>query len=151
MRRLFGVLLAGAIVALPVFSQGAYAQEPQKFTLDGDLALWSVAIRPNGTGDYEQILRRVRDVLSKSSDPSARQQLAGWKVIRADKPMPDGNIVYTHVITPVRGADYSLLQILYSAITDRDEQEALFKQYQSAFDRNLALSSGRIAVDLSRP
>lgn len=168
MRRLFGVLLAGVLMS-PAFSfaqdapggqegagQEAAGQQqqqpapPPKFTMDGDIALWSVAIRPDRTADYEEILSRVKEVLSKSDAPEARQQLAGWRVMRGATAMPDGNIVYTHLITPVRGADYNLLQILYASITERPEQEALFEKYKAAFAGNLSLVSGRIAVDLSR-
>ena len=42
MRRLSGVLLAGAILLLPAFSQGdgaVHAQAPQKLTFDGDTAI----------------------------------------------------------------------------------------------------------------
>src|SRR5688572_29496613 len=116
MRRLSGVLLAGAILLLPALSTNAQAGQaaaPQKFTMEGDLALWSVSIRPDKTADYEQILTKVKDALTKSQAPEAKQQLAGWKVIKATKPMPDGNIIYTHVITPAPGADYNILQVLY--------------------------------------
>ena len=81
MRRLSGVLLAGAILLLPALSQNALAARqaaPQKFTLDGDLALWSVSIRPDKTADYEAVLGKVKEALTKSAAPEAKQQLAGW-------------------------------------------------------------------------
>jgi hypothetical protein len=152
MRRLSGVLLAGAILLLPAFSQHAFAQgaAPQKYTLDGDLALWSVAIRPDKTGEYEKILAKVKEVLSKSEAPEAKKQLAGWKVMRGSKPMPDGNIIFTHVINPVPGADYNILQVLYASITDPMEQRTLYDMYKAAFAANLGVSSGTIAADLSK-
>jgi hypothetical protein len=159
MRRLSGVVLvlAGAILVLPAFSQSAFASEeqaaapqaPQKFTFEGDLALWSVAIRPDKTADYEQILAKVKEVLSKSEKPEARRQLAGWKVVKGSVPL-NGNTVYTHVITPVLGADYSLLQILFTAITNRAAQEALLEQYKGSFAGNLGVSTGTIVADFSR-
>jgi hypothetical protein len=153
MRRLSGVLLAGAILLLPALSQNALAAQqaaPQKFTLDGDLALWSVSIRPDKTADYEAVLGKVKEALTKSTAPEAKQQLAGWKVIKAAKPMPDGNIVYTHVITPVAGADYNILQVLYATFTDPAEQKTLYDQYRGAFVGNLGISSGAVAVDMSK-
>ena len=82
MRRLSGVLLAGAMLMLPAFSQnaGVQAQAPQKLTMEGDLALWSVAIRPDKTGDFEKVMGKIKDALSKSEAPEAKQQLAGWRV-----------------------------------------------------------------------
>ncbi len=153
MRRLSGGLLAGAMLALLPLMQGALAAQqaaPQKFTLEGDLALWSVSIRPDKTADYEQVLNKVKEALSKSEAPEAKKQLAGWKVVKASKPMPDGNIIYTHVITPVPGADYAVMQLLYSAFPDPAEQKTLYDLYRGAFVGNLGITFGTVAVDLSR-
>ena len=60
MRRLSGLVLAGALVLLPAFSQGhARAQEAQKLTFDGDTALWTVAIKPDKTADFEMSAARL--------------------------------------------------------------------------------------------
>lgn len=151
MRRLSGVLLAGAMLVLPALSQSAFAQAaPTKFTMDGDLSLWSVAINADKTADYEKILAKVKEVLSKSSAPEAKQQMAGWKVIKMAKPMPDGKIIYTHVITPVPGADYNILQVLYATITDPTEQKTLYDLYRGAFAGNLSLAAGAIVADMSK-
>jgi hypothetical protein len=153
MRRLSGVLLAGAILLLPALAPSAQAAgqaAPQKFTMEGDLALWSVSIRPDKTADYEQVLTKVKEALQKSQAPEAKQQLAGWKVLKAAKPMPDGNIIYTHVITPVPGADYNILQVLYATFTDPTEQKNLYDLYRGAFAGNLGISSGTVVADLSK-
>jgi hypothetical protein len=150
MRRLSGVVLAGALLLLPAFSQNLGVHAQQKLTMEGDLALLSVAIRPDKTGDYEKILQKVKEALTKSTAPEAKQQLAGWKVVKGLKPMPDGNVVYTHVITPVPGADYNILQVLYATFTDPAEQKELYEMYRGAFASNLGLSAGTIAVDLAK-
>jgi hypothetical protein len=152
MRRLSGVVLAGAILLLPALSQnaGAQAQAPQKLTMEGDLALWSVAIRPDKTADFETIMGKVKEALTKSTAAEAKQQLAGWRVVKMAKPMPDGNIIYTHVITPVAGADYNILQVLYATFTDPVAQKELYDMYRGAFAANLGISSGTVAADLSK-
>jgi hypothetical protein len=152
MRRLSGILLAGAILVLPALTQNAFAQAaaPQKFTMDGELSLWSVAINADKTADYEKILGRVKEVLGKSSDAEAKQQLAGWKVMKMAKPMPDGKIIYTHIITPVPGADYNILQLLYKTITDPTEQKTIYDMYRGAFGGNLSLAGGAIIADMSK-
>ena len=152
MRRLSGVVLAGAILMLPAFSHnaGVLAQAPQKLTMEGDLALWSVAIRPDKTADFEKIMGKIKDALSKSEAPEAKQQLAGWRVIKAAKPMPDGNILYQHVIQPVAGADYNILQVLYATFTDPSEQKTLYDLYRGAFVGNLGISSGAVVADMSK-
>ena len=152
MRRLSGVILAGAILLMPALlhNAGVQAQAPQKLTMDGDLALWSVAIRPDKTADFEKILGKVKEALGKSTAPEAKQQLAGWRVVKMAKPMPDGNIIYTHVINPVPGADYNILQVLYATFTDPVEQKELYELYRGAFAANLGISTGAVAADLSK-
>jgi hypothetical protein len=139
---------------LPAFSQGhgaAYAQAPQAFTFDGDIALWSVSIKPDKTADFEQIMTRVREGLMKSEKPERKQQAAGWKVVKGATPLKDGSVVYTHVIHPVvKGADYTIMSILYEANPDPMEQRKLFEQYRGAFNANLGASAGTIAVDLAK-
>ena len=152
MRRLSGVVLAGVILLMPALlhNPGVQAQAPQKLTMDGDLALWSVAIRPDKTADFEKILGKVKEALGKSTAPEAKQQLAGWRVVKMAKPMPDGNIIYTHVINPVPGADYNILQVLYATFTDPVEQKELYELYRGAFAANLGISTGAVAADLSK-
>lgn len=154
MRRLFGLLLAGALMLLPAFSQShdrVHAQA-QALTFDGDAALWSVAIKPDKTAGFEAIMAKVREALLKSEKPERKAQAAGWKLIKGAAPMPDGNIVYTHIIYPVvKGADYTVVAILYEGFTDPAEQRALYDQYREAFAANLGASTGPIVVDLSKP
>lgn len=156
MRRLPGVVLAGAMLLLPAFSQGhasALAQQaatPQKLTFDGDIALWSVAVKPDKTADFEQVIAKLKESLAKSEKPEAKQQAAGWKVMKGVK-MPDGNIIYTHVITPVvPGADYTVMQNIYDVVKDPTEQRALFDLYRGAFAANLGINQGTVVSDFSK-
>ena len=174
MRRLSGVVLAGAIL-LPAFSQNAFAQaqqpaaeqpaagqqpaaaqqapaqpQVQKFTMDGDVAVLSVSVNGTKTAEYEQVLAKLKEVLATSPAPEAKQQAAGWKVVRAAKPMPDGNIIYMHIINPVPGADYSVLQSIYAVVKDPAEQKALYDTYVGTGAKNLSLVTGTVAVDLSK-
>lgn len=118
-------------------------------TFNGDVALWTVAIKPDKTADFEKIMARVRDGLMKLPEQQRHDQAAGWKVMRLETPLPDGNVAYVHVISPVvRGADYSVMQILYAAFPD--ERQALYDLYRSAFAQNLSLATGPVTVDLSK-
>src|SRR5215207_2258974 len=100
MRRLSGFLVAGAIMLLPAFSQGiAFAQQaPQKTTFTGDVAIWAFNVNADKAADYEAVVAKLKDALTKSESPEAKQQLAGWKVIKNAMPQPDGSLVYLHVI-----------------------------------------------------
>jgi hypothetical protein len=144
------VLLA-IIVSNPV-ARGAQAEQGsanQKLTFDGDIALWTVAIRPDKTADFEQIMTKLREALQKSTDPQRQQQADGWKIMRMAKPLPDGNIAYVHIVNPVvKGADYAIMQMLYDAFPN--ERQVLYEQYRGAFAQNLALTTGSVVIDLSR-
>jgi hypothetical protein len=84
-----------------------------KFTLDGQAALWTVAIRPDKTADFERVVARLRQALMTSDKPERRRQGQGWTVLRLMTPLPDGNVGYVHDVRPVvPGADYSVMQIL---------------------------------------
>ena len=149
-------VVIGALMSLVVFGAGfslAAAQnggsEHQKLTFDGDTALWTVAVKPDKTADFEQIMQKMRTALQKSSDPVRRQQATGWKVMRLTQPLADGTIAYVHIVHPVvKDLDYTIMQTLYEAFPD--ERQALYEQYRGAFAKNLSLATGTIAVDLSQ-
>lgn len=168
MRRLSGMILAGAILILPAFSPSAFAQEaapqqqppqaaeqqqqpaPQKLTYQGDAVIIAYNINPGKDADYEQVLAQVKAALQESTDPEARQQLAGWKVIKNSTPQPDGSSVYVHIISPVvPGADYSLTNIVYATATD-DEKRAFYDLYRGALMKPLFQVQGPMALDLSK-
>ncbi len=157
-----GVLVGVSLAGIPVPALAQAAAQPQatagaqpaaaaqKFTLNGDVALWTVAIKPDKTADFEKIMARLRDALLKSSDPERKRQAEGWKLMRLEKPMADGNIAYVHVITPVvAGADYTVMQALYDAFPE--ERQALYEMYRGAFAQNLSLATGSIVLDMNKP
>lgn len=140
-------LVAGAGFSLAAAQNGG--AEHQKLTFEGDTALWTVAVKPDKTADFEQIMQKMRTALQKSPDPIRRQQAAGWKVMRMAQPLSDGTIAYVHIVHPVvKNVDYAIMQTLYEAFPD--ERQALYEQYRGAFAKNLSLATGSIAVDLSQ-
>ncbi|MDA1184292.1 MAG: hypothetical protein O2930_06570 [Acidobacteria bacterium] len=152
MRRLSGFLLAGTIMLLPAFSAFGTAHAQDALTFNGDVAILSIAIKPDKTADFEQVMMKVREALLQSPNAQRKQQAAGWKVVKSSTSMPDGNAVYTHVISPVvRGADYAIMTILYEAFEDPAERTRLYELYSGAFGAALGGSDNSVAVDLSRP
>ena len=131
MRRLSGMVMAGAIVMLPAFSLSGHAQEaaaqpqpaaPAKTLYTGDTVIVMYAVNPGKDADYEQVIAKLREALGKSTAPEAKQQLAGWKVVKSEKALTaDGN-TYIHLISPVvKGADYSIVNIVYAVSTDDEK------------------------------
>ena len=153
MRRLSGVLLAGAILILPAFSQAALAQEkaPPKTTYTGDVVLAAYTINPGKEADYEKVIATLKDALAKSSKPEAKQQLAGWRVVKNSAAQPDGSSLYVHVISPVvKDADYSITNIVYEVVTDPMARTDFFNLYKGALQKPLFVIQGPITSDFSK-
>jgi hypothetical protein len=141
-------LLLGLAGLAPQVHAQSTDSATKKLTFDGDVALWTVAIKPDKTHAFEQIMAKVSAALAGSEEPTRQRQAAGWKVMKIEKPLPDGNIAYVHVISPViHDADYTVMQILYDAFPD--ERQALYESYRDAFAANLSLATGPVAVDLA--
>jgi hypothetical protein len=152
MRRLSGFLLAGALLMLAaVHGDVAVSAQGTALTFDGDTAILTVAIKPDKTADFEQIMKDVQAALMKSEKPERKQQAAGWKVVKSATPLKDGNIVYMHVLDPVvKDADYTILTILYEANPDPAAQRAIFEKYRDAFSAALGGGAFTTVVDLSK-
>jgi hypothetical protein len=171
MRVRSGILMAGALFMLPAFSHSgtdvsaaaAPAPEPaaagqaaaaapqgQALTFDGEIALWSMAIKEDKTADFEQVMGLLKAALLKSEKPETKAMAAGWKIMRGGKD-GKGNIVYTHVINPVvKGADYRILQNIYAVTPDNAEQKKAYEAYAGAFGGNLGASVGTVVADFSK-
>jgi hypothetical protein len=141
MRRLSGMVLAGAMLMLPAFSLTGHAQEaaaaaqpakPAAQTYSADSVIVMYAINPGKEADYEKVIATLRGALAKSTAPEAKQQLASWRVVRSEKPLTPDGTTYIHIISPVvKGADYSISNIVYAVSTD-DEKRAFYDLYKGA-------------------
>jgi hypothetical protein len=151
MRRLSGVLLAGAILILPAFSQSALAQGGAAQTFTGDIVLAAYTINAGKEADYEKVIATLKDALAKSPKPEAKQQLAGWKIMKNSAAQPDGSALYVHVISPVvKGADYSITNIVYEVVTDPTQRTDFFNLYKGALQKPLFVIQGPVVSDFSK-
>ena len=70
------------LFAVPASNGQAQTQNagshPPALTMSGDIALWTVAIKPNKTADFERVLAKLHSALEHSADPKRQQQAAGW-------------------------------------------------------------------------
>ena len=135
------------MLMLPTFTLSGHAQDaaqpaaqkPKPTTYTGDLAIVMYAINPGKEADYEQVIAKLREALGKSTAPEAKQQLAGWKVFKSEKPLTNDGPTYIHIISPVvKGADYNIVQIVYGVSTD-DEKLAFYNLYKGALKGALSL------------
>jgi hypothetical protein len=137
--------------AQPTATTGQDQQAPQKVTFTGDVVLWAFTVHPNKTADYEQVLEKLKTALMKLERPDARQQAAGWKVIKNSTPQGDGTILYIHVINPVvQGADYSITNIVYEAFPDPEERIAFYELYRGAISAAFFTIQAPVVADLSK-
>ena len=163
MRRLSGVVLAGAMMILPAFSPITLAQEPaaqpaaqpapQKSTLDGETAIILYATHPGKDADYEQVITKLKEALAKSTDPQTKEQAAGWTVTKLSKTLDTSatpGSTYVHIISPVvKGADYSIVNIVYAASSD-EEKRAFYELYRGALKGGLSQWSGTAVTKLGQ-
>ena len=153
MRRLSGVLLAGAILILPAFSQTAFAQAapPQKTTYTGDVVLAAYVVNADKIGRLREGDGQAEGRAVEVDAPEAKQQLAGWKVIKNAMPQPDGSSLYIHIITPVvKDADYSITNLVYEVVTDPTERTNFYNLYRGALKQALFVIQGPMVSDFSK-
>jgi len=140
MRRLSGLVVAGAMLMLPAFSLIGHAQDAEKpkppaakVTYAADTVIVIYAVNPGKDADYEQVIAKLKEALGKSTEPEAKQQLTGWKVVKSQTSLTkDTSSTYLHIISPVvKGADYSIVNIVY-AVSNDDEKRAFYELYKGA-------------------
>jgi hypothetical protein len=133
------------MLVLPAFSVSGHAQDaakpaaPTKTTYDAQTVIVMYAVNPGKDADYEQVMAKLREALGKSTAPEAKQQLAGWKVVKSTTSLTkDDSSTYIHIISPVvKGADYSIVNIVYAVSTD-DEKRAFYDLYRGALKGGLS-------------
>ena len=89
---------AGGAQAAP-----AQAENP---TFSAPAGLLLVQIKPDKTADYEAMITKLKDALSKSEKPERKAMAKAWKVFKATEPAA-GNTLYVHVIDAAAPGDYT--------------------------------------------
>src|SRR5215204_4817606 len=130
MRRLSGVLLAGAVLILPAFAQTAFAQAPpQKTTYTGDLVLAAYVVNADKVADYEKVMATLKNAMNQ----------------------PDGSPLYVHIISPVvKDADYSITNLVYEVVTDPTERTNFYNLYRGALKQALFVIQGPMVSDFAK-
>jgi hypothetical protein len=142
MLRGFKVFMSGmAVASMMLAASTAHAQEaaapkPPVLTLDGDVALITILIKPDKTADFELVLNKLKEALAKSDKPERKQQAAGWKVFKSSQAAaaPDGSksVVYIMRIDPVvKGQEYDITRLIAEVFPV--EVQELFAKYKDAF------------------
>jgi hypothetical protein len=89
------------------------------------------AVRPERVLDFEKVMAYFQAALEKSTDPTVREQAAGWRIFKATETAQGGTVLYVYLLDPaVMGPDYGIGKILADAFPKEAEQ--LWKLYQGA-------------------
>ena len=144
-----GVLCAVIAVGLMTRLDAQNGQPSyQKLTFDGDTALWTMAIRPDKTADFEMVMNRLKEALAKSEKPERRQQAMGYKVYKSPDPA-GGNVLYVVLIDPsVLGADYTVANILSEAFPK--EANDLYTKFAESLAQGLNIVNLTMMNDFSK-
>ena len=106
-------------------------------TFDGDAGLIFMQIKPDKTADFESVMAKLHEALTKTDKPERKQQAAGWKIYKSTEPGPGGNVLYVAVINPtLKGADYTVAKILYEVFPT--EVQTIFPTYRDSFAAGLS-------------
>jgi len=140
---LVAMTFAGASTATAQDAAAAPAQPAEpRFTLNGEAAIVTMLIKQDRTADFEDVLTKLREALSKSENPQRQQQAAGWKVFKGNQAGPNNTAVYIFRIDPViKGAEYDITMLI-SEVFPVEVQE-IFGKYKEAF-------AGRAVTELTQ-
>jgi hypothetical protein len=118
-------------------------------TFPGDAGMILNFIKPDKTADFEAVMTKLKEALQKSEKPERKQQAAGWKIFKSPDPA-GANTLYVFVIDPaVKGADYSVANILAEAFPPEQVNE-LYKQYAGAYAQGQNIVNLNMLVDLGK-
>ena len=124
--------------------QDAASSRPA-FTLDGEAAIVTLAVKADRVADFERLIERLQDALSRSQNPARRAQAAGWEVFRAVEAVA-GNVAFVMRLDPVvRGQDYDVVRLLAEQFPA--EAAALGRDYQQSVMTRSSLALNRVAIE----
>src|SRR5262245_28438655 len=110
-------LTVGLLSASSLFAQAPPAQAApvaNQRTFPNDAAVWLHFIKQDKVADFEMVLGKLKEALAKSEKPERKQQLEGWKIYKSPDPA-GANTLFVMIITPIKGADYSIGNIISEA------------------------------------
>lgn len=124
-------------LAAPGHAQDAQAaqQAPQALSFPTGAGILFHQIKSDRTEDFEWMMQRLHEALTKSEDPKHQSMAGSMRVFKNTDPLPTGNIMYVVLVNPaVADGDYSmtsLLNLVYK--TFPEEQQEIYKRVSGAF------------------
>jgi hypothetical protein len=157
-----GVLTAGVLSASPLQAQQAPpsqqapapAQQAQSapttrlFANDAGMVL--NFIKADKTADFEMVMAKLKEALSKSSKDERKKQAQSWKIFKAAEPGAGGSVLYVFIVDPaVKGADYSVANILAESFP-ADQVNEIYRAYAGAYATGQNIVNLTVVSDLGK-
>lgn len=118
----------------------------RKFTSDAGIVFST--IKSDKTADFESIMGRVKEALSKSSDPKRKQMALTWRVFKGLEAGPGGSVVYVWIIDPpIKDVEYTVTDILREAFPN--EAQDLWAKYVSCFVSGQTMLNLQLTTNMS--
>lgn len=120
----------------------APAQPPAPVSsFSGDAGMMNYYVKPDKTADFEAIMNKYKEALSKTENADLKKAAAGMRLYKS-LVAAQGNTVYIMVVDPaVQGVDYSangIIKALAAAFPSEGTQ--LYQQLKDAFVGNQPLN-----------
>jgi hypothetical protein len=123
---LAGFTLAGAATA----SAQEAAKPAPALTLDGDASVITILIKADKTADFDSVLAKYKEAMSKSDNAARKQQLASMKFYKGASTAQ--GVPYIIVVDPVmKGEEYDITRIVNEVFPS--EVQAVFQKYKDSF------------------
>ena len=124
---LAGFTLAGAAVAS---AQEAKPAAAPVMALDGDAAVITILIKADKTADFDQVLSKYKEALSKSDNATRKTQLGGMKFFKGAS-TPQGVPYIIFVESVVKGEEYDITRVITEVFPVEVQQ--LYQLYKDSF------------------
>jgi hypothetical protein len=122
--------MAIGLMAMLLAAAPAQAQQNQRL-FNADAGLWLHFVKPDKTADFEFVLGRLKEALSKSEVPERKQQAAGWNIYKTSQAV-NGNVAYIMIINPVvKGQEYDISRLIAEVFPV--EVQEIFEKYRDSF------------------
>ena len=118
----------------------------RKFTSDAGVVFST--IKADKTADFEAVMARVKEGLSKSSDAKRKQMALSWRVYKGIEPGPGGSVVYVWFIDPpIKDVEYTVTDILRESFPN--EAQDLWAKYVACFVSGQTMLNLQLTTNMS--
>ena len=125
-----GIALAGFTLAGTAVASAQEAKPALVMALDGEAAVITILIKADKTADFDTVLAKYKEAMSKSDNPVRKTQLAGMKFFKGAA-TPQGVPYIVFVESVVKGEEYDVTRVITEVFPV--EVQSLYQLYKDSF------------------